>query len=99
MRIISEKTLRNFWQRHPTAEAPLRAWIREVAQADWKTPVDVKGRYPNASIVKDNRAVFNIKGNDFRLVVWINFRHLAVYIKWVGTHVEYDRINVDKVGL
>ena len=73
VRIISKKRLREFWKRHPTAEAALRAWFREVEQADWDMPARVKERYRSASIVGDNRVVFNIKGNDYRLVVKINY--------------------------
>ena len=99
MRIISEKTLREFWERHPNSEQSLKAWVKEVESADWMTPAQLKDQFPNASIVRDNRVVFNISGNRYRLVAWINYPRRAVYIKWLGTHAEYDRIDVEKVGL
>ncbi len=97
MRIIAKRTLREFWQRHADAEEPLLAWYREVEQEDWDDPTKVKAKYQNASIVADNRVVFNIKGNDYRLVVKINYPHRVVYIRFVGTHAEYDHINVEEV--
>ena len=97
MRVVSERTLRAFWERHPTAEKPLQAWLAEVKRADWATPAQVKTRFPNASIIRDSRVVFNIGGTRFRLVVWINYAHQAVYVKWFGTHAEYDRIDVERV--
>ncbi len=97
MRIIAKKTLREFWQRHPDAEEPLLAWYREVRQADWDTPATLKEMYGNASIVGDNRVIFNIKGNDYRLVVKINYRYRVVYIRFVGTHAEYDAVDMEEV--
>ena len=97
MRIIARKTLREFWGRFPDLEEPLLAWYREVEKEDWDTPAKVKQKYRNASIVGDNRVVFNIKGNDYRLVVHINYFYRVVYIKFVGTHAEYDRIDVEEV--
>ena len=97
MRIIAKRTLREFWRRHADAEQPLLAWFREVRQADWDTPAKVKARYPSASIVADNRVVFNVKGNDYRLVVKINYGHRTVYVRFVGTHAEYDGVNVVRV--
>lgn len=99
MRIISEKTLREFWERHSNSEQSLRAWVKEVATADWANPAHLKDQFPNASIVRDNRVIFNISGNRYRLVAWINYGRRAVYIKWLGAHAEYDRIDVEKVGL
>ena len=97
MRIIAKKALREFWLRHPNAEEPLLAWYREVEQEDWDTPAKVKAKYRSASIVGDNRVVFNIKGNNYRLVVRINYAYRVVYIRFVGTHAEYDRIDVEEV--
>ncbi len=97
MRIIAKKALREFWQVHPDAEEPLLAWYREVAQEDWDTPARIKEKYKSASIVGGNRVVFNIKGNNYRLVVRINYRYRVVYIRFVGTHAEYDRIDVEEV--
>jgi mRNA interferase HigB len=97
MRVIAKKILREFWVQHPDAEEPLLSWYREVEHEDWATPANVKLRYPNASIVGDNRVVFNIKGNAYRLVVKINYPYRVVYIRFVGTHADYDRINVAEV--
>jgi mRNA interferase HigB len=97
MRIIAKKALREFWLRHADAEEPLLAWYREVEQADWDTPMKVKEKYRSASIVGGNRVVFNIKGNDYRLVVKINYPYRVVYIRFVGTHAEYDRIDVEEI--
>jgi mRNA interferase HigB len=97
VRIIAKGTLRAFWERHPDAEEPLLAWYREVEKADWSEPSQVKEKYRNASFVKDNRVIFNIKGNDYRLVVKINYPYRVVYVRFVGTHVEYDKIDVEEV--
>lgn len=97
MRIISRRTLREFWEKHPDAERPLQAWYVNVKNADWKTPSDVKGAYRNASFVGNNRIVFNIKGNTYRLVVAMNYQYGIIYIRFIGTHQEYDRINAATV--
>ena len=97
MRIISKSTLRVFWERHADAKDPLLAWYREVVKADWNTPAKIQDRYPNASILGDNRVVFNIKGNAYRLVVKINYPGRIVYVRFVGTHADYDRVNVREV--
>jgi mRNA interferase HigB len=99
MRIISRKTLRQFWERRQCAdsEQPLRAWFREASRADWKSPAEVKTAYRNASIVGNDRVVFNVAGNKYRLVVRINYSYRIVYIRFVGTHRQYDRINVKEV--
>jgi len=93
MRIISRKALREFWEKHPDAEQPLRAWYANVKRAAWKTPLDVKTAYRNASFLANNRVVFNIKGNRYRLVAAINYQYSVIYIRFVGTHQEYDKIN------
>jgi mRNA interferase HigB len=97
MRIISKKALRECWGRHAAAEEPLLAWYREVEREDWDAPAKVKSKYGTASIVAGNRVVFNIKGNDYRLVVKINYPYRVVYIRFVGTHAEYDRIDAEEV--
>lgn len=97
MRIVALKTLREFWARHPDAEQPLRAWHDEVSRAQWYTPADVKAQFDHASILKSRRAVFNIKGNDYRLVAALAYHTGLVFIKVVGTHAEYDRINAEMV--
>jgi mRNA interferase HigB len=97
MRIIAKGTLRDFWEAHPAAEEPLLAWYREVQKEDWGTPAKVKEKYRSASVIGDNRLVFNIKGNDYRLVVKINYPYRVVYIRFVGTHAEYDGIDAEEV--
>jgi mRNA interferase HigB len=97
MRIIAKGPLRTFWERHPDAEEPLLAWYHEVEQENWKNSADVKAKYRNASFVGGNRLVFNIRGNRYRLVVKINFPRQVVYVRFVGTHAEYDKIDARKV--
>ena len=97
MRVVAVKTLRDFWLRHPDAEQALKAWYDEARHAQWATPQDIKARYASASFVGGNRVVFNIKGNDYRLVVAVACRFQAAYIKFVGTHAQYDRIDAATV--
>ena len=99
MRIIAKSTLRAFWERHPNAEEPLLAWYRETEKADWESPAQVKEQYRSASFVGGNRVVFNIKGNDYRLVVKINYPYRVVYVRFVGTHAEYDKIDVRRCDM
>lgn len=93
MRIISKAPLRTFWARNPAATLPLQAWYKDTAIAAWQTPNDVKAQHRNASIIANNRLVFNIKGNDFRLIVAVNYAAGTVYIRFIGTHAEYDKID------
>jgi mRNA interferase HigB len=97
MRIIARKALREFWEVHRDARQALQAWYADVKHADWKSPIDIKGVYRNASFVTNNRVVFNIKGNQYRIVVSIQYDYGIVYIRFVGTHQEYDRIDAAKV--
>ena len=93
MRIITKGTLRDFWEKHLTYALPLQVWYKEIKEADWKTPNDIKAQHGNASILGNSRIVFNIKGNDFRLIATINNATGIVYIRFIGTHKEYDRID------
>ena len=93
MRIISKKTLKDYWEREPATKAALQAWHAEARNADWTSPADVKARYGTASILKNGRVVFNICGNKYWLVVWINYDFHTIYIRFVGTHKEYDEID------
>ncbi len=93
MRIISRRALREFWERHPDARAALQAWYADVKRAAWGGPADIKKVYRNASIIAHNRVVFNIRGNRYRLVVAISYGYGIVYIRFVGTHQEYERID------
>ncbi|MCI0694940.1 type II toxin-antitoxin system HigB family toxin [candidate division KSB1 bacterium] len=97
MRIVSRKTIRKFWEKHPDAEQALEAWYHDAKRAVWKTPADIKSIYRNASFVGNNRVVFNIKGNQYRLVVAIQYQHGIIYIRFIGTHAEYNRINVNTI--
>jgi len=96
VRVIAKSTLRAFWERFPDAEGPLLAWFREVEKEHWGSPADVKRKYRHASIVGD-RVVFNIKGNNYRLVIRINYEFEVAYVRFVGTHEEYDEIDVREV--
>lgn len=97
MRIISKRVLREFWETHSDAQQALQAWFADVKQADWQSPAEVKAIYRNASIVANNRVVFNIKGSKYRLVVAVNYEYRLVYIRFVGTHADYDKIDVTTV--
>lgn len=96
MRIISRKALVDFWAQPDFADAeePLKAWYNEAKHATWQTPQDIKDKYGTASIVANNRVVFNIHGNKYRLVVAVKYEFSIIYIRFVGTHEEYDRIDV-----
>ncbi|MBI3524434.1 MAG: type II toxin-antitoxin system HigB family toxin [Betaproteobacteria bacterium] len=97
MRIIALSTLRVFWEKHPDVEIPLRAWYALTSRANWKTPADIKAAYRNASFTTNKRVVFNIKGNDYRLVVAVHYERGLMYVRFIGTHSLYDRINVEKI--
>src|SRR4051812_34759915 len=100
MRVIALRTLRQFWETRPRvreAEAALLAWHAEAERADWADPAEVKAQYRTASVLKSGRVVFNIAGNKFRLVVRINYPYRVVYVRFVGTHAEYDAIDADTV--
>ena len=99
MKVIALATLRNFWQKHPEAEQPLKAWHDEAARAAWKKPTDIKAQCRNAIILKNRRVVFNVKGDDFRLVVAVAYRIGVVYVKFVGTHAQYDAIDAENVEI
>jgi mRNA interferase HigB len=97
MKIVAVSALKRFWARHHDSEQSLKAWYYESKHAVWTTPRQIKARYASASFVGKNRVVFNIKGNDYRLVVAIAYRFQAVYIKFVGTHAQYDKIDAATV--
>lgn len=99
MRIIAKRTLREFWQRPGRADAmqPLKAWFAEASKAQWRGPADVKAKYRSASIVGGNRAVFDIGGNKYRLIVLIRYQKGIAFIRFIGTHEEYDGIDVERV--
>jgi mRNA interferase HigB len=97
VRVIAQSSLSSFWERdgHDDAERPLRAWYAEAEAADWRTPADIKAAYGSASILQSGRAVFNIKGNKYRLVVHVRYPY--VYVRFIGTHEQYDRIDAQTV--
>jgi mRNA interferase HigB len=97
MHIISKKTLVVFWEDHADAEGSLKAWYDHVKRLHWQAPADVQKDYGNDVILPDNRAVFNIKGNTYRLVVRFNYTAQSIYIRFVGMHAEYDRIDATKI--
>lgn len=97
MRVIAVSTLRAFWVLHPDAEQPLRAWYEEVTNAAWTQPADIKQHYRSASILKNRRFVFNIKGNEYRLIAAVAYRLQIVYVKFIGTHAQYDAVDAETV--
>ena len=97
MRVISKKTLREFWERHSQSEQALKSWYHEAMMANWSGPHDVKSEYPSVSILGDNRLVFNINGNSFRLVVKINYDYQLIWIRFVGTHAAYDKVDAKTI--
>ena len=98
MRIIAKKTLRDFWERHPDSEQSLKAWYLEVREAEWGTPAQLQKRYLSAIILVNSRVAFDVGGNKYRLMVWSRYQQNVVYIKWLGTHAEYHRVDAEKVG-
>jgi mRNA interferase HigB len=97
VRIISKKTLREFWEKHKDSEQQLKSWFQETNSVEWKNPKQIKREYPSASFLADNRIVFNIKGNKYRLIVKINYDHNILWLRFIGTHAEYDKINATKI--
>lgn len=96
-RIIAKSRLRDFWEKHAESEQYLKTWYDTAKSANWFSPNDVKQTYISASILKNGRVVFNIKGNSYRLVVKFNFERQWAFIRFVGTHSEYDKINADTI--
>ena len=100
MRIIALSTLKTFLNRNPAysdAREPVMAWFRQVKRADWANPADVKRAIRSVSVLRDGRAVFNIAGNKYRIVVWINYPYRVVYIRFIGTHRQYDMIDAQTI--
>ena len=97
MRIIAKRTLRTFWERDHRAEQPLKSWYAIAAKADWCSPADVKEAYGNASIIGNDRVVFNIGGNRYRLIVRFDYAHRIGFVRFVGTHAEYDAVDASGV--
>lgn len=97
MRVIARKTLKDYAETETGAASELMAWYSEAKHADWKTPADVKAKYGNASILRYGRVVFNICGNRYRLVVRINYEFGIIFIRFIGTHAEYDKIDAETI--
>ena len=100
MRVIALSTLRAFWERHPSrldAREATLAWYQRVLKADWSGPADVKAEFRSSSILKGGRVVFNLAGNRYRIVVWINYSYRVVYVRFIGTHAEYDSIDAQTI--
>ncbi len=97
MRIVAKKILRDFWEKHEDCEQQLKSWFREAQKAEWKNPNEIKTEYPSASILNVNRVIFNIKGNNYRLIVKISYEYQMVWIRFIGTHTEYDKINANTI--
>jgi mRNA interferase HigB len=98
MRIIAIATLRKFWKKHPKSEEPLKSWHQEVRYANWNKASELKEKYRNASILTSKRVVFNIKGNNYRLIVDIEYKLKIVFIVWIGTHEAYDKIDAKTIN-
>ena len=97
MRIVAKKTLRDFWNKHNDCEEQLKSWYNETSKTNWKNPNELKKDYPSASILENNRIVFNIKGNNYRLIVKINYEYQIMWIQFIGTHADYDKIDSNKI--
>ena len=97
MRVIAKKTLRDFWEIHNDCEQQLTSWFQETNKAIWRNPNEIKKEYPSASILNENRVVFNIKGNKYRLIVKISYDYQILWIRFIGTHAEYDKINANEI--
>lgn len=97
MRVIAKKILREFWEKHKDSEEQLKTWYKETSKATWSIPSDIKAEYVKASILKNSRVVFNICGNKYRLIVEINYKRQWVFIRFIGTHNNYNMINAEKI--
>ena len=99
MRVIAKRTLREFWETrgHADSKGPLESWHAETVKSDWTSPQDIKGQFRNASILKNNRVVFNVGGNKYRLIVSIDYIRKVLFVKFIGTHRQYDKIDVESI--
>ena len=98
MQVIALRTLRQFWELHPQAETPIRVWYGVASKADWASPADIKRQFgPSVDFVGDNRVIFDLAGNKYRLIVHVSYRFKRVLVKFVGTHAEYDKIIAETV--
>lgn len=97
MRVIAKKVLRDFWTKHNDCESQLKSWYHEANKANWRTPNEIKNKFPTASFLANNRIVFIIKGNNYRLIVKINYAYGVIWIRFVGTHKQYDKIDANTI--
>ncbi len=97
MRVIAQRTLRDFWEKYADCEEQLKSWFRETEKSVWTNFNELKREYPSASVLKNNRIVYNIKGNKYRLIVKFNFEYGICWIRFIGTHAEYDKIDANNI--
>lgn len=97
VRVFAKRTLREFWEKHQDCELQLKSWYRETEKFNWKSMNELKLKYPNTSILKENRIVFNLKGNTYRFIVKFNFEYQLSWIRFIGTHADYDKINANEI--
>jgi mRNA interferase HigB len=98
MQIVALRTLRQFWEKHPQAETPVRLWYASASKAEWSSSADVKRQFGTAvDFIADNRVIFDLSGNKYRLIVHVSYTYKRVLVKFIGTHAEYDRINAETV--
>ena len=97
MRIIAKSTLKKHWENNPQAESSLLEWLDIASECDWETPNEVKSTFGNASLLGNNRVIFNIKGNDYRLITKIDYKNKIIFTVWIGTHSEYDKIQAKNI--
>lgn len=97
MRVIAKKILREFWDIHADAEQPLKTWHKEASKGEWSSPAQIKAQYPKASILKSGRVVFDICGGSYRLIVRVNYERHWIFIRFIGTHNDYDKIDANTI--
>jgi mRNA interferase HigB len=97
MRVVALKTIKDFWKKHSDSEQQLKAWYDEVIKSEWNKFDDVLKDFPNARIIKNNRIIFNIKGNNYRLIVAVKFEFKILYVRFIGTHAQYDKIKAEEI--
>jgi len=97
LRILAKKILREYWEKHSAIEEQLKSWYQETSKSNWLNPNYVKDEFPNARLISNNRVIFNIKGNQYRLIVRVNYKYQMVYVRFIGSHEEYDKIDPLKI--
>lgn len=98
MEVVSKRTLREFWRKHSSAEGPLKVWHAQAVRAEWRGPADVKSQFgTTVDFISDNRVIFDIGGNKYRLIVHVSYRYKRLLVKFIGTHKDYDKIDPETV--